>query len=131
MEKNKLNTLPKRNEINPQYTWNLEDLYPSDEACKKDMENLKASLNSLLEYQDKLTSSSDNLFSCLSLYDKFSEIVEKVYVYSHMKLHQDTSNSLYQALSDKAKALSIDFSSASSFIIPEILKASDETLKAI
>ncbi|NLJ88043.1 MAG: oligoendopeptidase F [Epulopiscium sp.] len=130
MEKNKLNTLPKRNEINPQYTWNLEDLYPSDEACKKDMENLKASLNSLLEYQDKLTSSSDNLFSCLSLYDKFSEIVEKVYVYSHMKLHQDTSNSLYQALSDKAKALSIDFSSASSFIIPEILKASDETLKS-
>ena len=96
----------------------------------KDMENLKASLNSLLEYQDKLTSSSDNLFSCLSLYDKFSEIVEKVYVYSHMKLHQDTSNSLYQALSDKAKALSIDFSSASSFIIPEILKASDETLKS-
>lgn len=129
MEKNILNLLPSRNEVNPQYTWKLKDLYLSDEACKKDMETLESLFPDLSQYHDKVTSTSNHLFLCLSLYDKLSQMIEKIYVYSHMKLHEDTSNSFYQGLSDKAKALSIKFSSISSFIVPEILSTSENTIK--
>lgn len=129
MGKNRRNALPKRSEINPQYTWKLEDLYPDDEACKKDMEKLTASMSQLSEFQDQLTLSSENLYACLSLYDQLSQMVEKIYVYTHMKLHEDTSNNTYQALADKAKALSVNFSSVSAFIVPEILASPEESLK--
>lgn len=126
---NPSNALPLREEIDPKYKWHLEDLYPSDDACKEDMKKLEDSLPELSKFQNQLSNSSKVLLDCLVLNDKLSQMVEKVYVYSHMKLHEDTSNSFYQGLADRAKSLSIKLASASSFILPEILSLSEITLK--
>lgn len=129
MSSKKLTALPSRDELDSRFQWNLEDLYSSDAACKKDMKKLEASLKDLSKFQNQLSNSSKTLLDCLVLNDNLSQIMEKVYVYSHMKLHENTANSFYQGLSDGAKSLSIKLSSASSFIIPEILSLSQNTLK--
>ncbi|WP_058485903.1 oligoendopeptidase F [Defluviitalea phaphyphila] len=121
--------MKKRYELDKKFTWRLEDIYISDEDCKKDMKKLEDSLKDLSQFKGKLSQSSKILYDCLVLNDKLSLITEKIYVYSHMKLHEDTSNSISQGLADKAKSLSVKFSSASSFIIPEILSISEDILK--
>ena len=128
MVKTKLKSLPSRNELDKNFIWKIEDLYPSDKDCKNDMLQLESSFDKLSKFQNKLGDSSDNLLSCLILNDELSQIIEKIYVYSHMKLHEDTSSSIYQALSDGAKSLSIKFSAIASFIIPEILLIPEDTL---
>jgi oligoendopeptidase F len=47
-----------------------------------------------------------------------------------MKHHENMADPTYQALSDKAKKLSVEVNEATSFITPEVLSLSDETLDA-
>jgi oligoendopeptidase F len=120
--------LPLRNEIAQNFKWKLEDLYESTEAWKQDYEKLKASISQISDFKGHIGQSSDSLLDCLKFNDEISKITEKVYVYANMKLHEDTSNTLYQGLADQAQSLMVNLSSASSFIVPEILSIEDNTL---
>jgi oligoendopeptidase F len=120
--------LPLRNEVTQNFKWKLEDLYDNTEAWKQDYDKLKASISKISSFKDNIGKSSDSLLECLKFNDEISKITEKVYVYANMKLHEDTSNALYQGLADQAQSLMVNLSSASSFIIPEILSIEDKTL---
>ena len=65
---------------------------------------------------------------CFALEDEISLHTERLYVYANMRHHEDTAEPTYQALSDKAKKLSVEVSEATSFITPEVLSLSEETL---
>lgn len=118
--------LPLRQEVNKNLKWKIEDLYANNEQWKKGYEQLKQSLARFSNFKGKLGDSSDALLECLTFNDEVSQLAEKVYVYATMKLHEDTSNSFYQGLSDQAQNIMVQLSAATSFIVPEILSI-DET----
>lgn len=121
--------LPKRSEVERKDTWAIEDLYASDDLWQGEYESLKELLKKVGEYQGRLSRSSDLLLGFLQLTDEIGMLMERVYVYANQKYHEDTSNSKYQDLSEKAGALYVQMNSAMAFATPEILSIPEETLK--
>jgi oligoendopeptidase F len=120
--------LPKRTEVPAEQQWKLEDLFPSQEAWNAEYEKVRQLTGKAAEFQGKLTD-ADALKRCFELEDEISLHTERLYVYSNMRHHQDMADPTYQALSDKAKKLSVEVSEALSFITPEILSLSEAQLK--
>ena len=122
------NILPKRNEVDKKYTWAIEDLYSSDEQWQVEYSKVKEMLPGIIEYQGRLSRSGELLLGFLQTADEISKLMERVYVYANQKYHEDTANPVYQDLSNKASALSVQVNSAMSFATPEILTIPLETI---
>ena len=114
-------SLPKRNEISPEYKWAIEDLYENDQDVIKEMEEVTKSGISLSRYQGRLLTSADTLLSFLQEKDEASKKLERIYVYANQRYHEDTSNSTYQALSNQASGVQAEFYSRLAFEEPELL----------
>jgi oligoendopeptidase F len=121
-------TLPKRSEIADEYKWALEDMYPNDQVWEEDARQAKEWIEKIRTYKGTLGSSGKRLLEVLQLQDDIHRIVQKLYVYAHMRRDEDTANPHYQALSDRSSSLSVTASEASSYIVPEILSLDAETL---
>lgn len=125
---NNSGSIPKRNEIPEQFKWKLEDIYESNELWEKDFVEVKDFALKLGDYKDKLSISADNLLKCMEANAGINRLFEKVYVYAQMRSHEDSANGYYQGLADRTESLAVEVSSASSFIVPEILSIPDDKL---
>lgn len=114
-------TLPKRSEVPVELTWDLESVYPNVTAWEADFAKVTAMIPQLAAFKGKLTKTGKNLLEALTLRDKISEIVGRLYVFGNMRLHEDTTVATYQALASRASTLSVSVSSASSYMTPELL----------
>lgn len=123
------NTIPKRSEIDKQFTWAIEDLYATDELWEQEYNKIKEMLPKAESYKGRLLESAKTLLDFLKLSDELGYLMERVYVYANQKYHEDTANSVYQELADKAGVLLVQMESALSFATPEILTISEEALK--
>lgn len=122
-----MTTLPKRSEVQPENSWQLEDLFPSQKDWDTAYEELKKLKNKAVDYEGKLNTPA-NVKAVFALEDDLSLQIERLYVYAHLNHDQDTTNPTYQALVQKAKKLSVEVSEALSFITPEILALPEQEL---
>ena len=124
----KLNKLPKRDEIKKEDKWKLEDIIPS----KKEWQNLYDEIISMSDdmksFVGKLKNSADILLDCLRKKDLLGERLSRLYVYSNMKLHEDTNNTESQNIAEKANSLLVKANSSMSFIEPEISAIPEDIL---
>jgi oligoendopeptidase F len=125
---NNSTSIPKRNEIPEQFKWKLEDIYASNELWEKDFTEVKNLAGKLGDFKDKLNTRADNLLKCLDANADMNRLFEKVYVYANMRSHEDSANGYYQGLADRTESLAVEVSSASSFIVPEILTIPNDKL---
>ncbi len=121
--------LPSRSEIKTEDTWRLEDIFATDEAWEKEFKDIQSALPKLGEFKGKLGQSATTLFEALSYQDEVMERLGKLYTYAHMRYDQDTTNSTYQALNDRARTLYTQAASISSYVVPEILSLDEAKLK--
>src|SRR5690554_4080489 len=122
-------SLPARDEIPVEDTWRLEDIFETDELWEKEYEEIKALLPKAAEYQGKLAESADILYEALQYQDHVLERLGKLYTYAHMRYDQDTTNSFYQGLNDRASQLATIVSNAASFVTPELLAIPKEKIE--
>lgn len=121
-------TVRKRSEVPEQYRWRLEDIYATDEAWEEDFAKVQSALPRIGEYKGKLADSPATLAACLDLLHETEEMFERLYVYAFTRRDEDTTNPTYQAIFDRAQRLAVEFSTAVSFIEPEILQMAQERL---
>lgn len=121
--------IPKRNEIDQQYKWDLEAVYQDDESFEKDFKLVEDLGGQLKEYKGKLKTSAKDLLEGLKLHDQLSEKLGKVFVYARMRKDEDNGNGKFQALADRSASLNVKIGSITSFIVPEILSIPEETIK--
>jgi len=124
-----MSSLPKRHELPAEHKWKLEDLFENQAAWDKEYAEVKEKLKDIAQYQGKL-GNAKMLKMCFALEDVISLHTERLYVYANMRHHENMADPTYQALSDKAKKLSVEVNEATSFITPEVLSLPDETLDA-
>ena len=124
-----IKTAKQRKDIDPKYKWALTDIYESDDKWEEDFSYLKKHSEDILAFKGKITASSKNLADALKLTDELSLIMEKLYVYAHMKKDEDNSESKYQAMDDRAMNLNVELSSKMAFIDPEILSCDKATIE--
>ncbi|NHN31291.1 oligoendopeptidase F [Paenibacillus agricola] len=120
----------KRTDVPVEQRWKLEDIFADQQAWDKEYKQVKEALKKISDFQGKLNQPA-SIKQCFELEDTISIHMERLYVYANMKHHEDTAEPTYQALSDKAKKLSVEAGEASSFISPEILSLSDEELQKL
>ncbi|MDT3415434.1 oligoendopeptidase F [Brevibacillus aydinogluensis] len=127
---NNSKTLPKRSEIPAEYKWRLEDIYKSDADWENDVRKVKELAEQIAAKKGTLSQGGQQLLDVLKLQDELLMTLDQVYVYARMRRDEDNTNSTYQALTDRATALSTQVYGAISYIQPEILAIPTEQLEA-
>ena len=123
-----VNQLPERKDIAVEDTWRLEDIFATDQAWENEFKDIQDSLPKGEQYKGKLGESADVLWDALQFQDGITERLGRLYTYSHMRYDQDTGNTFYQGMDDRAKNLYSQASSVFSYIVPEILSIDEETI---
>lgn len=122
--------LPLREEIPEEYTWRLEDIYPSDHAWEDEWKQTKARLSKFADFKGTLAQSAEQLLAALTFRDEVFQKVNKLYSYARMRHDQDATNAFYQELNDRAFQLYSEALSAASFYQPELLSIDEETIQS-
>lgn len=121
--------VPERSDIPDERKWDVEAIFADAKAWERAFKNVENQLPNLQSFQGKLTTSAESLYEGLKQRDESGMELEKVVVYAHLKNDEDTSNSFYQGLFDRARSLITRFSASIAFYEPEILSVSEDTLK--
>ena len=124
-----IKTLPERTEIPEEYTWQLEDIFATDEDWEKEYKDIQNLLPKAAEYQGKLGESADLLYEALQFQDEVMERLGKLYTYAHMRYDQDTTNSFYQGMNDRAMTLYTQAASSFAYVVPELLAIEESKLR--
>ena len=123
-----MNRIPKRNEVPAEQTWNLTDMFPSDEAWLREYDDLNAVCAEIAGYQGQLGESADLLLAFFRRQDDLTVRLSKFYGYASCKGDEDTANAYYQDLRGKAMRTYAAISSAAAFSVPEIMAIPQKTL---
>ena len=123
-----MQTFTNRSEIPIEYTWNLESIFPGNEDWERDFRALQGRLPELEALKGTLAQSGQALLAVLQKRDELFKEIERLYVYASMRRDEDTTNSTYQGMADRAMQLYVHASTAASYIEPEILALPQETL---
>ena len=121
-------TILPRDQVPEEFTWNLSDLFESDEAWLKEYEALKAFPERILAFRGRLGESAETLLEFFRLRDEMEVRLESFFSYAACKSDQDTANGFYQDLRGKAMSTAVAISSAASFAEPEIMAIDEDRL---
>lgn len=118
----------KRNEVPLEYTWDLSDIFKTDDLWTEEYEALGRMTESIKAFEGKLSENAKSLYDFFLLDDELEIRIGKLYGYAHCKSDEDTANGFYQDMRGKAMNVIVEISSASSFSSPEIMAIPEETL---
>ncbi|SFL54262.1 oligoendopeptidase F [Salibacterium qingdaonense] len=121
-------SLPKREEVPKEWTWDLEDIFASDDEWEQEFEAVKTYIPAMEAFKGTLGESAENLYQCLKTEDELGARFGRLFSYAHMRADQDTGNSYYQGLEDRASSLAAKLGQALAFVTPEILSIPEETI---
>jgi oligoendopeptidase F len=120
--------LKERSEIDDTFKWNTGDVYTSDKQWETDFNNLQQNLGQLGGYRNEISQSAFSLLECLRTRDEQNTLLGKLFLYASLKSDEDTRISKYQAYREQITALSVQLNEKQSYIEPEILTITPETL---
>ena len=121
--------IPQRSEVPEEYTWNLKDLYESDQAWNEEYEALKALPKQIAAFRGTLGRSAEDLLAWFRLQDQVEERLSRLYGYASCKGDEDTGNSFYQDMRSKATRRYVAIASAAAFATPELMAIPEDTLQ--
>lgn len=120
--------LKSRTEIPDTFKWKLEDIFASDTAWEDEFKLAEKLSEEAGKYQGHLQERPENLVHCFQWMDDLGQKIEELYTYARMRRDEDNRQARYQAMTDRAGMLSVRISSATSFVVPELLAMPEETL---
>lgn len=98
-----ISRIPERNEIPVEYTWDLTNIFPGDEAWAAERAALLEMPGKIEAFAGTLGERPGRLLDWLKLSDELGVRIEKLMGYANCKGDQDTADSFYQdVLDDKA-----------------------------
>ena len=125
----KQKNIPKRSEVEKQYTWAVEDLFASDVLWEEALEDAKKYPEMLVAFKGRISASPEALLEYEKLSDEIMIKVERLGNYAMRRSDEDTGNSFYQAMKGRIMNLYMTLESADSFSTPEIISIPDDVMK--
>lgn len=111
--------------------WDTEKIYADTAAWENDFSAAKEKLAEVTAFNGHLTENADTLYRYLQLSEALELNLEDLFVYAKMKLDEDNRVNMYQAMRDRAMALSVKASEETAFFTPEILAAGKEKIRSL
>lgn len=118
-----------RSTIENKFKWTIDEMYPNEESIEKDIQKVKELIEEVKRYKGILADSEENIFKALNISEEASRILQNLYVYTHMKSHEDTRINKNQSNATKTDMLSTELSMATSYMVPEIIAMDSEKLE--
>ena len=110
-----------RSEMNPEFMWDLSDIYEDNEAWEAALREATAKVAGISALAGTLGASAESLKAGLDQLFAAAEQTERVYVYTMLYSSGDNGDAHAQDMEARATRLFVDFSTAASFLNPEIL----------
>lgn len=123
-----MTTYTSRSEVPTLEKWNLEDIYSDISKWEEDFKQIEKMKDELKKF-DGAIQDGKSLFQFLKQQEELSYKLNHLYAYCMLKVDEDTRAATSQAYLDRAKALNIKVSAATSFFMPFLLSLDEETLK--
>jgi oligoendopeptidase F len=117
-----------RAKVPDRYTWNLADLYPTDDAWRAAKDKVVKDIPALAAFRGTLAQSADRLADALDAVNRVAKDFQRVAIYTSLYSDQDTRVSKYQGMQQEMQQAGATFGETLSFIEPEILKIDKATL---
>lgn len=121
----------KRSEIKDKYKWDLSSIYSSEKEIESDFDNAKELSEKIVSLKEKEIKNSSDLIEILDLDIKLGRVLDKLIIYSRLKLSEDASNNESQELYGKVMNLATKISTDTSFMTNKILKIDDKIMNKI
>ena len=122
--------IPKREDVPEEFTWNLGDMFESDEAWSAEFEAAQELPMRAAAFAGRLCESAQTLYEYLQLEDEAGVRLSMLYGYAGCKSDQDTANAFYQDMRGKAMSLYVAYAGAGAFATPEIIAVDDERFES-
>lgn len=122
--------LPKRSELDPQYTWNKPSVFESDEAWREVYVETQALLPNLQAFQGTLNQGAQQILGFFETLENVMMRLEKLYVYAGMSSAVDVNDQKSTAMAGQARLLYSQVMAAVAFSRPELLAIGSENLAA-
>lgn len=117
-----------RSEANPDYCWNMKDMFASDEEWEEEYRALSDEIGKISAYKDKDLSDMNILLELLEVKSGYDLRVERLYVYANQRSHENMADSVYQDMAARSEMLLIRMEELSSYIEPQILAVGKDTI---
>ena len=118
-----------RKSIDAQYKWKIEDIFTSDETWEEAFHEAESCLD-FQKFEGTLNC-ADNVVTLFRAQEEVSKRLERLHLYAHMRHDEDSRVSLYTSMQARSMSLYVRFSSAVSFVEPELTALPEEKLKEI
>jgi len=125
-----MSSVPDRSDIDEEYKWDLDDLYPDDDAWEAAYEEAEDRIEDLRAFEGRATDDADTLYETLETRERAMRTVSNVSAYARLRRDEDTADDHYQALLARSESLRSEASSAASFIEPALQDAGRDTVEA-
>ena len=123
------NSVITREQQKAEDTWNMQDLYATEELFQEDAEKLACMMEEFSSMKGTLGKGEQELQKALQLYEQMNEVFESLYVYAFQKYHEDTTNPKYQQMSGEMQIIAANLSQAVSWMEPELLSLPEKAFE--
>ena len=122
-------TLPARDAVPVEETWDLESVFATPEAWDAACEELSEMLPNLASYQGRLKEGSKVLLEYIPLYEDAARLAGKIFVYASNGYAVNTLDQAAAGRAGQARSLFARFGAAVAFSDPELVAIGFDTLR--
>jgi oligoendopeptidase F len=124
-----MSSLPRRNELPKEQTWDLESLFKDETAWRQALAEARQAVEELRPFAGRLNESPKTLLQALKTRDRVMLQAQKVYLYANLQQATDGTNPVFQAMNAEARGLLSFVGSAAAYLEPELLELPEELLE--
>ena len=116
--------------MNPEYMWNLGDIFADKAAWEDAMQKAEEQIAQVVAVQGTLGKSAEDLKRGLDAIYAAAQQANLVYLYAFLNLMGDNGDAEAQDMEARATRMMVNFSTETAFVNPEILSIDPENLDA-
>ena len=118
-----------RSEIAPEFTWNLNDIFPDWSAWESALKTLEARIADYAALKGTLAEGGHRLLMAFQLNDELGKLAYTVYFYPSLKYDEDQRDNSVNAKRQQVQALMAKWQEATAWFNPELLQVPIATVR--
>lgn len=121
--------LLERRDIEKQYLWATENIFPDKEAWEKEFTALEKQSGEIEKFKGTLAKGPEQLLQLLTFRDELEPRLERIAVYASLLSDQDTRDDGCQAMEGRVRSMLVKYGAKCSWLEPELTAIPFETVK--
>ena len=117
-------------EVDPRYTWDLTELYPTVEAWEEARDDVMSKFEEIESRRGTLGDSADSLYDTLQLISDTSREAARVSTYSSLNSDEDLRANEPQERRQLSQVMFSRLGEATAWVQPEVLRVGEEVINA-